>query len=102
MNIVSNMNIGEDQLEDIDDMGEEDDLLLNGHIDNKENQHNHFGPNQHEDQQNHFDANQDDDQENPNINNDNKDSVDNNVKENQAVHDNNHLIPRDSSSSDSS
>ena len=31
------MNIDDDKLEDIDDMGEEDDLLLNDNIANEEN-----------------------------------------------------------------
>ena len=43
------MNINEDKFEDINDMGEKDELHLRDGI-AKKNQHNHFGPDQHEDQ----------------------------------------------------
>ena len=43
MKIISDMNIGSEKLEDVNDIGEEDDVLLNGDIANKEKQGNHFG-----------------------------------------------------------
>ena len=57
LNLISNINIGEDKLEGIDDMVEDDELHINDGIANDENQFNHFGPDQHEDEQNHFSAN---------------------------------------------
>ena len=53
MNLVSNMNIDEVKLKDIDDLVEEDELYSNNDIANEGNQHNHVGPDQHEHQQNH-------------------------------------------------
>ena len=43
MKLISDMNIDDDKLEDIDDMGEDDNLLLNGDLVNEENQGDHFG-----------------------------------------------------------
>ena len=52
MKVIYDMNIDDDKLEDIDNMGEENDLLLNGDTANEENQGNHFGAYKHENQQN--------------------------------------------------
>ena len=50
MKIPSDMDIDKAELQDIDKMGEADDLLLNSDIANGENQINHFGDYQHENQ----------------------------------------------------
>ena len=50
---TDDMDINDEELDDINDMGEEDDLLLNGNIANEENQGNHFCDYQHENQE-HF------------------------------------------------
>ena len=52
MKLISDMNTDDDKFEDIDDMGEEGDLLLNDDIANEENQGNHLDAYQHENQQN--------------------------------------------------
>ena len=57
------MDINDDKLDDIDDMGEDNDLLLNVNLANEENQVNHFDDYQHENQKKIFDANEDDEED---------------------------------------
>ena len=102
MKLLSNMNIDEDKLEDVDGMGEKEELNLNNNIANEENQHNHFDPDQHEDQKKFFGTNQDDNQDDSNVEYDDKDSVNDDMERDQAVQDNNHIIPEDYSISVSS
>ena len=92
--LLSDTTIDEDNLRNINDIDEGDELYLNNGIANEVNQHNHFGPDQHEDQQNHFVVNQDGNQDNPNMNDGDEDNVDNNVERDQAVQDNNNIIPK--------
>ena len=99
--LIVNTNIDLDELEDINDLGDEDELhLSNGLTDNKgitdiENQHGHFGPNQHKNQHNHFGLNQNDLQENPIVEVHDEDS------DEDDDGDNNHLVPDNFSSSGS-
>ena len=71
MRLIVDTNIDEYKIEDINDLGNEDELhLSNGIADNKgisdnENQQDHFGPAQHENQHNNFGPNKNDLQENP-------------------------------------
>ena len=83
---ANDMDIDEDKLNDIDDMGNDDGLLLNDILSNDEIQINHSGDYQHENQQNMFGANQyDNDDDHPNLNNGDKESLNNNMKMDQAT-----------------
>ena len=93
--IISNIKIDDEELKDIDDMGEEDNLSLNGDIASEENQGNHFCAYQHENQQNFFGANQDDDKDYPNVDADDNKSINNDMERYQAVQNNNNFIPDD-------
>ena len=107
MHLVADMDIDDDELEDIDDLGDASELQLNdGLADNigiaangiqhkHENQHNCFdGPNQNEEQHNHFGGpNQDNKLQDPIINFNNQDDDDDG--------NNNHVILLDLSSSNS-
>ena len=57
LEISSEVDINDDKLEDIHNIGEADDLFLNHNIVNEENQVNHFGDYQYENQQNIVSAN---------------------------------------------
>ena len=99
MRLIVDTNIDEYEIEDINDMGNEDELhLSNGIADNKgisdnENQQDHFGPAQHENQHNNFGPNKNDLQENPIVKVDDEDGDEDDDGYN------NHIIPDDFSGS---
>ena len=85
-----------EELEGVNDMGEEDDLLF------EENQGNHLGAYQHKNQQKIFDANQHDNEDNPNVDDEDKESIGNDMEKDQAVQDNNNFMLDDHSFSGNS
>ena len=94
------MHIDEDELDDIDDFGEDNDLLLNGNLANEDSQVNHFGHYQHENQQNMFGDNQDDDDDN--VDENDKKSLNNNMERDKAAQNHNNNISDNDSISENS
>ena len=94
------IDIDEDELDNIDDMGEGNNILLNGDLANEENQVNTLGDYQHENQQKMFGANQDNENNDQNDNNNNKKSLSNNMERKQLAENinNNNVSNGDSTS----
>ena len=81
------MNINDEEFQDIDDMGEEENLIFSNDIANEENKGNHIGAYLNKNQQNIFYANQDNDEDDSNVDNYNKESINNDMERDQAAQD---------------